>query len=86
MKTNYTIDFEFKELGLELKENKKKVLAGVTGQILHGRVTAVMGPSGAGKTTFLSTLSGKVSQGNIIGDVYPIAQILLEVLSHYCSR
>ena len=47
----------------------KKVLAGVTGNIRHGRVTAVMGPSGAGKTTFLSTLSGKVSTGTILGNV-----------------
>jgi ABC-type multidrug transport system ATPase subunit len=28
-----------------------------------------MGPSGAGKTTFLSTLSGKVSIGTILGSV-----------------
>ena len=45
-------------------------MAGVTGTIMHGRVTAVMGPSGAGKTTFLSTLSGKVSIGSVLGSVY----------------
>lgn len=57
------------------------MLAGVTGKIRHGRVTAVMGPSGAGifalkflltwsgKTTFLTTLSGKVASGKVTGDV-----------------
>ena len=39
----------------------KKLLAGVTGVISPGKVTAVMGPSGAGKTTFLSTLLGKAT-------------------------
>ena len=45
-------------------ENKGKVvLEGVTGHVRSGEVTAVMGPSGAGKTTFLNTLSGKAYYG-----------------------
>jgi ABC-type multidrug transport system ATPase subunit len=45
-------------------ENKGKVvLHGVTGHVRSGEVTAVMGPSGAGKTTFLNTLSGKAYYG-----------------------
>lgn len=53
------LDFDFSELGLKIPGGKK-VLHGVTGTIRHGQVTAVMGPSGAGKTTFLNTLMGKV--------------------------
>ena len=34
----------------------------MSGRIRPGRVTAIMGPSGAGKTTFLSVLMGKVSR------------------------
>jgi ABC-type multidrug transport system ATPase subunit len=64
-----TIDFHFNDLGLKLKTSGATVLAGVTGRILHGRVTAVMGPSGAGKTTFLSTLSGKASYGVQTGEI-----------------
>ena len=39
------------------------VLSDVTGCINSGEVTAVMGPSGAGKTTFLNALSGKAYYG-----------------------
>ena len=64
-----TIDIQFKDLGLKLK-NGRPVLAGVTGELCHGEVTAVMGPSGAGKTTFLSTLSGKAYYGTTTGSIF----------------
>jgi len=45
---DFTIDFHFQDLGLKLKKAPHKVvMKGVTGCIRHGRVTAVMGPSGA---------------------------------------
>ncbi|PIA26834.1 hypothetical protein AQUCO_08700012v1 [Aquilegia coerulea] len=37
------------------------------GKIMPGRVSAVMGPSGAGKTTFLSALAGKVTGCTMTG-------------------
>ncbi|GMP84975.1 hypothetical protein CsSME_00038300 [Camellia sinensis var. sinensis] len=39
----------------------------VTGTIMPGQVSAVMGPSGAGKTTFLSALAGKVTGCTMTG-------------------
>ncbi|KAJ3451100.1 abc transporter g family member [Anaeramoeba flamelloides] len=63
-KLDFFLDFRFENLGLRIKGRSGKiVLKGVTGQIRHGRVTAIMGPSGAGKTTFLNTLCGKASYG-----------------------
>lgn len=53
-------EFDFSDLSLELPKKKKKILADVTGVIEPGTVTAILGPSGAGKTTFLNTLMGKV--------------------------
>ncbi|PQM42125.1 hypothetical protein Pyn_02513 [Prunus yedoensis var. nudiflora] len=51
------IEISFKDLTLTLKAKNKHLLRCVTGKIRPGRITAVMGPSGAGKTTFLSALA-----------------------------
>lgn len=57
------LDLKFENLGLTLPPPMSKtILSGVRGRIRPGRVTAVMGPSGAGKTTFLSVLMGKVGR------------------------
>ncbi|MED6209485.1 ABC transporter G member 28 [Stylosanthes scabra] len=53
------IEISFKDLTLTLKSRNKPILRCVTGKIKPGRITAVMGSSGAGKTTFLSALAGK---------------------------
>ena len=45
------------------------MLKGVTGRCASGRVTAIMGPSGAGKTTMLNVLSGRASYGVTTGVV-----------------
>lgn len=55
------IEIAFKDLTLTLKGSKKKLLRSVSGKLMPGRVAAVMGPSGAGKTTFLSAIAGKAT-------------------------
>ncbi|XP_059300431.1 ABC transporter G family member 28-like [Lycium ferocissimum] len=57
------IEIHFKDLTLTLKGKNKHLLRCVTGTLSPGRVSAVMGPSGAGKTTFLSALTGKAAAG-----------------------
>ncbi|TPX35033.1 hypothetical protein SmJEL517_g02426 [Synchytrium microbalum] len=52
------IGFKFEDMGCTLKTGKV-ILQGVTGEIKPGRLTAIMGPSGAGKTTFMNVLMGK---------------------------
>ncbi|KAI7982161.1 ABC transporter G family member 28 [Camellia lanceoleosa] len=64
-----TIEVAFKDLTLTLKGKNKHLLRCVTGKILPGRVSAVMGPSGAGKTTFLSALAGKATGCTMSGMV-----------------
>uniref|UniRef100_I1QUY4 ABC transporter domain-containing protein n=1 Tax=Oryza glaberrima TaxID=4538 RepID=I1QUY4_ORYGL len=53
--------FEVVFKGLTLSIGKKKLLQCVTGKLSPGRVTAIMGPSGAGKTTFLNAVLGKTT-------------------------
>jgi ABC-type multidrug transport system ATPase subunit len=58
---------EFKDLTLTLGKNK--LLRSITGELQPGHVTAVMGPSGAGKTTFLHAIAGKVTGYKINGSI-----------------
>jgi len=44
------LDLTFEELGYTLKDGKA-ILSGVSGRIHSGRVTAILGPSGAGKVS-----------------------------------
>lgn len=55
------IEVGFKDLTLTLKGKQRCLLKCLTGKIMPGRITAVMGPSGAGKTTFMSALAGKAT-------------------------
>ncbi|MCH86242.1 putative white-brown complex protein 30-like, partial [Trifolium medium] len=67
--TRPPIEVAFNNLTLTLKGKNKHVLRCVSGKIMPGRVSAVMGPSGAGKTTFLSALAGKARGCNISGSI-----------------
>ena len=67
---DFTIDFEFHDLTLTLKgSEQKQVVQGVTGSLRGGAVHAIMGPSGAGKTSFMTTLAGKAHYGTTTGVV-----------------
>jgi len=53
----------FRELGMCVKlknKSSKQILRGCSGSFHSGTVTAIMGPSGAGKTTFLEILGQRV--------------------------
>ncbi|CAK7343116.1 unnamed protein product [Dovyalis caffra] len=69
VKTRPVIEVAFKDLTLTLKGKKKHLMRCVTGKIMPGRVSAVMGPSGAGKTTFLSALAGKATGCTMTGSI-----------------
>ncbi|KAK8520667.1 hypothetical protein V6N13_030892 [Hibiscus sabdariffa] len=59
IRKRFTIEVAFKDLTITLKGKNIHLMRCVTGKFSPGRVSAVMGPSGAGKTTFLSALTGK---------------------------
>ena len=50
--------------------NGKQILSGVQGVAVPGQLTAIMGASGAGKTTFLDILARKNKRGVVQGDFY----------------
>ncbi|KAJ8899734.1 hypothetical protein K2173_019433 [Erythroxylum novogranatense] len=69
VRTRPVIEVAFKDITLTLKGKKKHLLRCVSGKIMPGRVSAVMGPSGAGKTTFLSALAGKATGCTVTGSI-----------------
>lgn len=50
--------------------NGKQILSGIQGATHPGEVTAIMGASGAGKTTFLDILARKNKRGHVGGKFY----------------
>ncbi|KAJ7168414.1 hypothetical protein C8R43DRAFT_984293 [Mycena crocata] len=53
-------------------EDNKVVLDGLSGRVAPGQMMAVLGPSGAGKTTLIEILAGKRKSGTTTGRVtYP---------------
>ncbi|KAJ1487478.1 P-loop containing nucleoside triphosphate hydrolase protein [Baffinella frigidus] len=51
------------------EDGEKKILTSVTGQVFRGETMAILGPSGAGKTTFLRCITGKTEYGRPSGMV-----------------
>ena len=80
MSISETIDVVFQNLSytvidtvqsrMQKKEVKKLILNNLTGSFSHGRLTGIMGPSGAGKTTLMEVLSGQSKTGEVIGNLY----------------
>ncbi|KAM5348133.1 hypothetical protein ACJ41O_007957 [Fusarium nematophilum] len=65
--TNFGLSFRYSDLGFHPKKAAKPVLQNVTGSIEQGQLVAVMGGSGAGKSTFVNVLMGKTSNtGGIV--------------------
>ncbi|KAK1676565.1 ABC-2 type transporter [Colletotrichum godetiae] len=58
----------FENVAYEL--NGKRILNNIQGMAHPGEVTAIMGASGAGKTTFLDILARKNKRGQVSGDFF----------------
>ncbi|TPX56194.1 hypothetical protein PhCBS80983_g04712 [Powellomyces hirtus] len=71
-------DINFHNLGLRLP-NGVEIMKGVSGSLKSGRLCAVMGPSGAGKTTFVSLLTNKAKRTEGSVNINGVD----EELSHY---
>ena len=65
----FTMDIEFTNLTMKLKSNNKIIVNKVSGRLPPGTITAVMGPSGSGKSSFLSALRGQAPYAKLSGSI-----------------
>lgn len=73
-----------------IAENRLQLLREVTGAFRPGILTALMGVSGAGKTTLMDVLAGRKTGGYIEGDVrisgFPKRHETFARVSGYCEQ
>lgn len=87
---NYYVDMpaEMKDQGVT--EDRLQLLREVTGAFRPGVLTALMGVSGAGKTTLMDVLAGRKTGGYIEGDIrisgFPKKQETFARISGYCEQ
>lgn len=71
-------------------EGKLQLLHDLTGSFRPGVLTALMGVSGAGKTTLMDVLSGRKTRGYSEGDIrisgFPKKQQTFARISGYCEQ
>uniref|UniRef100_A0A6V7QUP9 ABC transporter domain-containing protein n=1 Tax=Ananas comosus var. bracteatus TaxID=296719 RepID=A0A6V7QUP9_ANACO len=86
----YSVDMppEMKAQGVQ--EDRLLLLKGVSGSFRPGVLTALMGVSGAGKTTLMDVLAGRKTGGYIEGNItisgYPKKQETFARVSGYCEQ
>lgn len=87
---NYYVDMpaEMKKQGVE--EDRLQLLRDVSGAFRPGVLTALVGVSGAGKTTLMDVLAGRKTGGYIEGSIsisgYPKNQATFARVSGYCEQ
>ncbi|XP_071711021.1 ABC transporter G family member 29-like isoform X2 [Rutidosis leptorrhynchoides] len=87
---NYYVDMpqEMREQGRT--EDRLQLLREVTGAFRPGVLTALMGVTGAGKTTLMDVLAGRKTGGYIEGDIrisgFPKRQETFARISGYCEQ
>ncbi|KAG6945138.1 hypothetical protein JG688_00016773 [Phytophthora aleatoria] len=85
----------FQELWYSVPDPKKpkdslELLKGITGFALPGSITALMGSSGAGKTTLMDVIAGRKTGGKITGKIllngYEASDLAIRRSTGYCEQ
>ncbi|KAJ9178919.1 hypothetical protein P3X46_010764 [Hevea brasiliensis] len=86
----YSVDMPQEMKSQGVTEDKLVLLRGVSGAFRPGVLTALMGVSGAGKTTLMDVLAGRKTGGYIEGNItisgYPKKQETFTRISGYCEQ
>ncbi|XP_057789350.1 pleiotropic drug resistance protein 2-like [Salvia miltiorrhiza] len=89
-RVNYYVDMPAEMKGEGVEETRLQLLRDVSGAFRPGVLTALMGVSGAGKTTLMDVLAGRKTGGYIEGDIrvsgYPKNQETFARVSGYCEQ
>ncbi|KAK9030821.1 hypothetical protein V6N11_032231 [Hibiscus sabdariffa] len=87
---DYYVDMPPEMRAQGVGDDRLQLLRGVTGAFRPGVLTALMGVSGAGKTTLMDVLAGRKTGGYIEGDVrisgFPKKQETFARISGYCEQ
>ncbi|KAL3669611.1 hypothetical protein V7S43_004996 [Phytophthora oleae] len=72
------------------KHESIDLLKGISGYALPGTMTALMGSSGAGKTTLMDVIAGRKTGGTIKGEIllngYPATELAIRRCTGYCEQ
>nr|GME13818.1 pleiotropic drug resistance protein 1-like [Ipomoea batatas] len=86
----YAVDMPHEMKAQGFTEDRLELLKGVSGAFRPGVLTALMGISGAGKTTLMDVLSGRKTGGYIEGNIsisgYPKKQETFARIAGYCEQ
>ncbi|KAL2515279.1 ABC transporter G family member 40 [Forsythia ovata] len=86
----YSVDMPLEMRAQGDVDDKLVLLKGVSGAFRPGVLTALMGVSGAGKTTLMDVLAGRKTGGYIEGNItisrYPKKQETFTRISGYCEQ
>jgi len=86
------VTLAFTNLRYTVKHKRKAVdlLKGVTGYALPGTMTALMGSSGAGKTTLMDVIAGRKAEGCVRGEImlngFPATDQAIRRCAGYCEQ
>ena len=70
LQPNSVTAISFKDIGISSIHPSKQILSNVSGYVVRGGITALLGPSASGKSLLMRALSGRVHDLKITGDFF----------------